>query len=258
MINSNNLMGEEGGGENPGGGSGGMMGGPSGENPGGENPGSNPESQAPAWNYADGIAGEGDRPAWLLEKHKTVSQQAENYLALEKRFGSFTGSPDEYAAIEGFKEEGEAGIMLATIKEIGKEANMDQGTYEKIVKGIAQNIDGYRESMKQDEMNTAIKSIPNFETRREALATTAQAALTTDQFEGLNSLMSTTAGFEAVEALTMQIRGGTLPGQRPPAEARETRDITKEINALDPTDMAGRAKLLKEMSAANGGQGTMV
>lgn len=211
-----------------------------------------------AWSYAEGVNGEGDRPDWFKGKYNSVEAQAKAYNDLESRFGGFTGSPEEFAPIEGFKEEGESAIMMATIKEIAKDSNMNQNTYEKIVKGIAQNIDGYRESMQQDQMQEAIKSIPNFEARRSALADTAQANLTTEQFDGLNGLMSTQAGFEAIEALTTQIRGGALPGGQAPAEQRSSGDIMAEMNSLSPTDMRGRSKLLQEMNAQGDGVGSLV
>lgn len=47
-----------------------------------------------AWLLNDGVMGTGEKPGWFKsEKYKTVSAQAEAYVGLEKRFGSFTGAP---------------------------------------------------------------------------------------------------------------------------------------------------------------------
>jgi hypothetical protein len=47
-----------------------------------------------AWLLTDGVMGTGEKPAWLnTSKYKSVSAQAEAYVHLEKRFGSFVGAP---------------------------------------------------------------------------------------------------------------------------------------------------------------------
>ena len=230
---------------------GGMMGGEAPPPAGGEAP-------PPAgWNYAEGVAGDGDRPDWFKDKYTSVEAQAKAYGDLESRFGGFTGSPDEFATPDGFGE-GEAAIMAKTIQEIAKDSNMNQETFNKILETVATNVEGYRETFKQDQMQEAIKSIPNFENRRTALAETAQTVLTTTQFEGLNDLMSTTAGFEAIEALTASVRGTSLPGGQPPAQQRTPADITQEMSKLDPSDMNGRNKLIQELNAAGDGIGKLI
>lgn len=49
-----------------------------------------------AWLLKDGVMGEGEKPSWFKDtKYKSVSAQAEAYVALESRFGSFVGAPAE-------------------------------------------------------------------------------------------------------------------------------------------------------------------
>ena len=239
-------MDEEGGGDQGGGGA------AAGDQGGGE------AGQAQGWNYAEGVAGTGDRPDWFKEKYSSVDAQAKAYGDLESRFGGFTGAPDEYAMPDGYATEGEAAILSASLKEIAKDSNMNQDTYNKILESVTTNIEGYRESMQQDSMEAAIKSIPNFDNRRTALADTAQTVLTTDQFAGMNDLLQTVEGFEAVEALTAAVRGHALPGSQQRAEQRSSADIMQEINNLDASDMNGRNKLIAEMNKNGGGQGTLV
>lgn len=47
-----------------------------------------------AWLLNEGVMGQGEKPNWFKnDKYKTVAAQAEAYIGLEKRFGSFTGAP---------------------------------------------------------------------------------------------------------------------------------------------------------------------
>lgn len=49
-----------------------------------------------AWLLAEGVMGQGEKPGWLKsDKYKSVSAQAEAYVALESRFGSFVGAPKD-------------------------------------------------------------------------------------------------------------------------------------------------------------------
>ena len=45
---------------------------------------------------AEGVLGAGERPSWFkADKYKSVAAQAEAYVSLESRFGSFTGAPKD-------------------------------------------------------------------------------------------------------------------------------------------------------------------
>ena len=49
------------------------------------------------WNWHDDLPGTGDRPEWFRgDKYANVAEQAKAYTELEGKFGSFTGSPEEY------------------------------------------------------------------------------------------------------------------------------------------------------------------
>jgi hypothetical protein len=51
-----------------------------------------------AWLLKDGVMGEGEKPAWFKQdKYKTVAAQAEAYVHLEGRLGSFVGAPKDGA-----------------------------------------------------------------------------------------------------------------------------------------------------------------
>lgn len=47
-----------------------------------------------AWVLSEGVLGTGPKPEWFKgDKYKSVAAQAEAYVALEKRFGTFVGAP---------------------------------------------------------------------------------------------------------------------------------------------------------------------
>lgn len=49
------------------------------------------------WNWADNVAGEGEKPDYLMDKYSNVAEQAKAYPELQSKFGGFTGAPDEYS-----------------------------------------------------------------------------------------------------------------------------------------------------------------
>lgn len=56
----------------------------------------NPDGSKAAWLLHDGVMGQGEKPSWFKQdKYATVSKQAEAYVALESRFGSFVGAPKD-------------------------------------------------------------------------------------------------------------------------------------------------------------------
>lgn len=63
------------------------------------------DNEQATWYIADGVPGTGERPEWLSTKFKTAEQLGKSYHELEKRFGGFTGSPEEYS-LEAMTEKG--------------------------------------------------------------------------------------------------------------------------------------------------------
>jgi hypothetical protein len=55
----------------------------------------NKGTNTPTWFWTPEIRGEGAKPEYLLDKHKTVEDQARNYSELEKKLGAFTGAPKD-------------------------------------------------------------------------------------------------------------------------------------------------------------------
>lgn len=101
--------------------------------------------ETPSWYYstpneetqAEGVAGNGDVPEWMLvDKYKSVEEQAKAYPELAKRFGDFTGSPEEYSLPEGIEADTLDNGMIDILKSIGKENQMGQGVFNDIVSKV--------------------------------------------------------------------------------------------------------------------------
>lgn len=94
------------------------------------------------WYLDKETPGTGVRPEWLPEKFKSAADLGTAYSNLEKKFGAFTGAPDEYVFPEleeaGVDFENEPGLK----KFIGfaKENNMNQETVGELLQMYAENI----------------------------------------------------------------------------------------------------------------------
>mgnify|MGYP001818369875 CR=1 FL=1 len=233
----------------------GQSGGNPGEVQGGGNPGEGGagEGQPQPWNYAEGLAGEGERPEFFLEKFKSVSDQAKAYTDLEKMFGSFTGAPEEYGEVENANK-----FVASAIQNLGKDLNLNQEGYEKLVTEITTAINGAEELAYKEKLDEAVKSIPNFERRQQQLQADVVKIMTPEQFSALDSAITTPEGFNAVEALVQASKGG-LPGSIPTPPEETAEEIRQQIINLPASDVNGRNALVKKLNTLYGdGEGTLV
>jgi len=93
-------------------------------------------AEAPAgsdWYFDEDIPGKGDKPEWMKEKYKTVSDQAKAYVELEKRMGEVAGSPKDgynYEGIEGLSGDDP---MVSHFANTFKELNLSQKGFERVI-----------------------------------------------------------------------------------------------------------------------------
>ena len=66
---------------------------PAAARPPGDLPGDVP---TPTWYFKEGVPGHGDKPEYLLEKYKSVEDQARAYVEAQKALGAMSGAPDQY------------------------------------------------------------------------------------------------------------------------------------------------------------------
>lgn len=89
------------------------------------------------WFIKEGIKGNGDKPEFLLDKFKTVEDQLKSYVELEKRFGSFTGAPEDYA-LNISEDYGDIKIeaddpLLQEFATVAGDLNLNQEGFDKLL-----------------------------------------------------------------------------------------------------------------------------
>lgn len=82
------------------------------------------------WFQSDGIKGTGDKPEWYQADHfKSVNEQAKSYSELQKKFGSFTGTPkDGYSLPEGVDKDDALAVEFITL---ATDMGMNQKGFDK-------------------------------------------------------------------------------------------------------------------------------
>lgn len=201
-----------------------------------------PEGQPAAngeWFLAEGLKGEGDLPEWFnAAKYKTVADQARAQRELEKRFGGFTGAPEEYelSLPEGF--EGEFDMEHPILQDFiatAKEANMDQGTFSKLLHRFVE----YEATAGQVDLSREREALgPKAGQRIGAVRDYLKANLSEEHYDAMRASLQTAAAVEALETLIGKTRA-PLPGQD--ADEPTTSSLDSKISALaDEKDDQGR------------------
>lgn len=183
-----------------------------------------------AWLLNDGVMGQGEKPAWFKnDKYKTVSAQAEAYIGLEKRFGSFTGAPKNekgettyaFTPPEGVEFKADHPLAAAFTKWAG-ENQLSQDGYNQLLGQLVQH------ELDQQPKIGDIKARlgENADSRIAAVANWGRANLGADGYQTLRSATSganADAVFKVLEkviAQTAQVRM-PKPGADVPTGAGE-------------------------------------
>lgn len=105
------------------------------------------------WFWAENVPGNGPRPDFLPEKFQTVADAAKARADLEKRLGSFTGSPEQYN-IEHLELDPEQ-HTLKSILDWGKKHNLNQSGLDELV-GTLMSSQEAEESVSLEEAVTSM------------------------------------------------------------------------------------------------------
>ena len=184
--------------------------------------------------WAENVAGEGERPEWLLKKHKTVADQAKNYNELQKRFGGFTGAPDEFEIKSPEGYDGELDADDPVVKEfmdLAKESNMNQETFDKLlslhVTNLVPQVD--IQAVKQEIGSDADVRLGN-------MSSYLQANLSSEQYQAMQGLVNNAEAFKALETLIklgkptkLPVHGGENPTGVTEAEIEKLQFATDEF-----------------------------
>lgn len=229
---------------------------------------SNNQEPAQSWKWNDELGGEGDAPEWLkTSKYGSVAEQAKAYTELEKRFGSFTGAPEEYELPEPKDLLGDVELpegvdmnlapddpLLVRFMGEAKEMGINQEGFNKLVGlYVQQQANDYADSLTSAADEKKMLG-DNADARLKNLADWGKSNLDEDMFGKYVSALTTAAAVEVIEHLVQKTRNSKLPNpadiQTAPAFTKA--DYDEAMNKRGPngewlyqTDPAYRAKVQK-------------
>lgn len=228
----------------------------------------NGQPAEPTWSFADGIAGDGDAPEWFKsDKYKTVSDQAKAYKDLESRFGSFTGSPEEYTSVELSEELKELGIeikqddpLIEKAIEFAKSSNMDQEGFNKMVNLYAETQAAEQMALEDYKKEQLTLLGDNAQQRIDNLNSWASANIASDMIDGFQAMAQSAESVKALERLVAMTRAGAVnpngatPAGNVSAEEVQAMQFEKDEygNRRIATDTEFRKRFQAKMNALYG------
>jgi len=148
----------------------------------------------PSWYIDEGIAGSGERPAWLPEKFKTVKSMADSYSVLEKKFTAPSGEYDLSKGEGWFNPEFEP---LKDLVDAAKKSQVPQEVIDKMLSGVGD----YLKQDSFDEASEIAKLGEGYEQRIETVVNWAKSNLSEKAFKSLSEMAMTADDILAIEEI---------------------------------------------------------
>lgn len=183
----------------------------------------------PSWYLDENIVGNGERPTYLLEKFKTVADQAKSFNELEKRFGSFKAAPENYSLEmneERLAVDGENPFVKEFLS-MAQEGNASQEFVSKTLDLISR----YEE-----------QKMPNFDKERELLGPEGEQMTNRvtkwlgkqfdqETMEWMGQRFRTAQDIQFLDKLIGKIPQVAIPSStmQPPKRAETTEEIQREM-----------------------------
>jgi hypothetical protein len=169
-----------------------------------------------SWYLSEGVNGEGDRPEWFSDKYDSVAEQAKGYNELSKRFGGFTGAPEEYSLNspeefgenpngEGWFDSHDPGVDF--IKNYAKEQNMSQEAFDSLTQGWLRHTVGNLQEAQAVEMQALG---PQANDRLDAIEKYGKANLSPEGFASLKGVVTSAVAVEVVEELIAKSKNAVM------------------------------------------------
>ena len=165
-----------------------------------EEPTQTEQPQSPVENNGDPT---GQTTTYVNGKYDSVSALEEGYTNLHSKFGAFSGAPEEYSLEEGADYNADH-PLLATVQEIGKELNMSNEGYQKLIGAWLEYENSSIESQKMAEMEALGK---DGKARLQNVSDWISANLSEDAAGALTDNMASAALVGAVEELIAKTKG---------------------------------------------------
>jgi len=170
-------------------------------------------AQAPTWQYAEGVSGEGEVPEWFIaNKYRTVEEQAKAANELRKKLGSKAEDAPEAYEIDydsfGIKKDDP---VLAEFNTFFKDMNVAQADYEKIIKKFVDIQTSHGESLEKQKTEAFNAFGPDTKETVGRLNTWIDNSFTAEEQDIVKSFMTSA---EEVRVLEKMRQG--LPKSAPP------------------------------------------
>ena len=164
------------------------------------------------WNYAEGVAGSGDRPEWFNTKYNTMEDQAKGYNELQSKLGGFTGNPDAYTLNDGVTANADNPLFTG-LQEIGAKYGMNNDMYNEIISMHNAN-DPMSEVSQAQARETQIKQLgDNAESRIKNLQDWVGANVPAEFKENILNWTQTAQDVQALEAFIGMTKGQKLASE---------------------------------------------
>lgn len=163
--------------------------------------GSKPESGSePSWWLDENTAGQGERPAWLPNKFKSVSDVVKGYTELEKRLGT---SPEEYDMSKGSKYFDPDYESFQDFAAYAKEKRVPQDVVDKMFDSFSKYMSEFDVDMNEEREALG----ENYKERLNVLNNWAKSNLSEDSYYALVGSMRSADAVKAIEELRGKLLG---------------------------------------------------
>ncbi len=170
--------------------------------------------QDPGWFYAAGenpVKGYGEKPEWLADKYESVEAQAQAYPELAKKFGSFTGAPDEYSMEWAGDNDYSEGIE--EVFSMAKDMGMNQEGFETFGKWHLEQMNTLAEAM-VGSVDTEKQALgENADHRIESVNRFMKANMDADTYEEASEKLTSADAVELMEIMIKSTAPKKLPSE---------------------------------------------
>lgn len=196
-------------------------------------------AESPSWFWADGVAGQGDKPEYYKDsKYKSVSEQAKAYIEAEKKLGGFVGAPTEgyqlSEELSSFKDD----PIMQNVMPILQKGNASNEFVNELVSTFAQS-----QQKMQEQFLTEQKQLlgTNAEARLNSLVEFANVNIPAELRDDFKNMATSAKSVEVLEALMSKLQGGKVAPTETTASKSVTPDTLRDM--MMATNETGQLKM---------------
>jgi hypothetical protein len=180
----------------------------------------------PAWWWDDNTPGSGDRPDFLPEKYKKVSDVAKAYKELEQRLGQ---APNEYDFSKGEDWIDPDYEPFQDLAQYAKSKHVPQDVMDKMLESVSIYLNEFKPDLEEEKTKLGEKA----KERLTLLNNWAKSNLSDKAFQALTSNMRTAEAIEALEEIrSKMMQSNTLIPTGNESAANSTPSVEQVKNKI--------------------------